>query len=112
MGHTRKEKQEIYDKNPHCFWCGIKMNFHSHINGVPIPDDAVTVDHLYPLSDLRRQWYKKHHIPSPIILSCYKCNHKRDDLIVEDQLKKLNKTVNDIKQYYSINIIAYQSKYE
>ena len=92
MGHSRTEKQMLYDKNPYCTWCGVKMNFYEHIEGTPIPDDAVTTDHLYPITDPRRQWHKKHKTPSPIVLCCRRCNMERGDIPPEIQEKLTQKT--------------------
>jgi len=55
-----------------------------------VPDDAVTIDHIYPNGSRQRKWYKKNHVQSPIVLACLKCNGERGCMPYEKFKEKMN----------------------
>lgn len=81
MSYTFAEKEQMYAQNPLCHWCGKPMRLYKSGEVKPyerIPDDAVTIDHIYPLHTNQRNWYKKMKRKSPVVLACNKCNNFRN----------------------------------
>jgi hypothetical protein len=86
---SRKEKRDIlFDKNPHCYYCGIETKDYPHQNGVAQPEDKATLEHLYPRYKKKRHYPKGIELEEKYVLSCKKCNEKRG----EAHCKKINIT--------------------
>ena len=98
-GRNKIRLKIMFDDNPHCFWCGEEVEYFEN-RMVFQPNNMATVDHLFSNTDGRRKWYKKNHIPSPIVLSCYRCNHERDRLEPEEFGKLKNTKINFDYIYY------------
>lgn len=65
-------RREMHSKNPHCFWCGIlTYELAPFPNGVQMPWDRATIDHLGKRSDP---------FPQPVVLACNECNTWRSIL--------------------------------
>lgn len=88
----------MWENNPYCYWCGRKTHFLTRYVRHP-SGNVATVDHLYPNSDARRKRCKRNRIPSPVVLSCYKCNHQRRNVPFEDYCKKMKKDL-DLRFIY------------
>lgn len=74
-------KQRMWmEQNKKCYWCGRQIEFHTHVDGVPIPANAVTVDHIYPVNHPVRQGYKKRGESSPFVIACFACNNNRGNM--------------------------------
>jgi hypothetical protein len=84
---------KLYKKDCHCYWCGVETNDYYICQGKKLPDDAATIDHLYPKGDIRRLIYELNNLPQPVVLSCYKCNTERSGNPLEKQLEKCNKSM-------------------
>jgi len=54
-----------------CYWCDIPVKEYNQ-DGQGLPDDAATIDHLYPRQDRR-----KYQITEKV-LACNKCNQERN----------------------------------
>lgn len=85
----------MWDYCPNCFWCGrkteyIKVNW-KIVTGGQVPDNVATIEHLYSKKDQRRHDCKRLRIPSPTVIACYKCNHKRGGEYAEIYAYKIGK---------------------
>jgi hypothetical protein len=65
------------DQGERCYWCLCLIIFHTHVPGEPIPDNAATVDHVYPAWHPKRIAFKNKGMPSPFVMACHSCNNKR-----------------------------------
>jgi len=72
---NRAVKVKLWERNPHCHWCGIPTILTNNPDGV-IPDDAATVDHLISRYNPTR-WVQKSPYEIRKVLSCAKCNKQR-----------------------------------
>jgi len=57
MGHSFLEKENLYLQNPYCHWCGRLMTLYRAGDVKQyerIPDDAATVEHIYPHGSYQR----------------------------------------------------------
>jgi hypothetical protein len=70
---NRKRVTNLWNKDPHCHWCGISTK-RIALNQVRIQNDSATFDHLYHKSDPIRKTNKGR---TAGVLSCYACNQKR-----------------------------------
>ena len=97
---NQKRLNKMWHINPYCFWCGRPTKlFHVHINR-PVKDMA-TVDHVYTKNHPAREIFRKHCIPSPVVLSCYHCNYQRKDKTFEEFAKiKRIKEIDYTFMYY------------
>ena len=60
-----------------CYYCDHPMIRHQHIEGRPIPRDAITKDHY-----IARAWGGKT-TPENMVAACAQCNHLRGDMEAE-----------------------------
>tara|TARA_R110000822_G_scaffold28023_2_gene83220 strand:+ start:1549 stop:1908 length:360 start_codon:yes stop_codon:yes gene_type:complete len=75
----------------HCEYCGKKdLKVYDWCQKVNIKNVA-TVDHFYPKS---KYGYLKQ-VEGNFIISCYKCNNKKDDKLWE--IEKIKHPMNDVK---------------
>lgn len=58
-----------------CYHCGKPVKDYPQQDGINIPHDAATIDHLAPRQQRRR--YEK----VEKVLACFGCNQKRNDLM-------------------------------
>jgi hypothetical protein len=90
-----EKKIKLKQQNGRCYWCGRRLKVYKKFpfirnkkGGIPFlyyPPDAATVDHIYAISDERRNAFKEREVPSPYVLACYVCNNERGGRLVEDQ---------------------------
>lgn len=77
MAHANKEmRRKRWEKNPHCYWCGIPTIWYDR-NGGKQPDNAATLDHIrsrYVPMRAQQDGQWKNGI---IVLACHKCNQDR-----------------------------------
>ena len=78
---TNKRKQKrlrnLWQRNPHCAWCGCKTRL-IHQKGGALPGDAATLDHIRSkLDPLRRAGGRIGKPWEENVLACYGCNHER-----------------------------------
>lgn len=64
-----------WEKNCHCFWCGVETVWTEKMKGRP-PDNMATIDHI------RSRWCKTRSDkdnwqPGLWVLACFKCNNER-----------------------------------
>jgi len=109
MGTGRASKIVISAKvNGMCFWCGKDTKMYPE-NRIQINQpDGATVDHIFPLKFDERQTYKRKHKPSPIVLSCNKCNQDRGNTSFEKFYKRMILINPNIDLH---NIIVYENKW-
>lgn len=78
MAGTRKRREKLHAKNPHCHWCNVLTVLQPP--GVVItrqPPNLATVDHLYSrFSGLKTGDGNKQVVT---VLACYKCNQQRSE---------------------------------
>jgi hypothetical protein len=60
---NRQLRRELFDRNPHCHWCGREVAWTQ--SAAPLPDDAATLDHFGESRYLA------------VVLACYGCNQFR-----------------------------------
>lgn len=74
-------KKKLFEKtNGHCEYCHQQMIWWHPQKGIPIPDNACTIDHLYfKLHPLRRtsNFQKGNQRERRLFLVCFKCNQKK-----------------------------------
>jgi len=104
MSYNCAEREQMYLKNPKCHWCGRIMRLYKD-GEVPrfcsLPDDAATIDHIYPLHTPQRNWYKRMGRKSPVVLACNGCNNRRNNLPY-GEFEKLIKSGNKQKYFPQI----------
>ena len=98
-GSNHERLRSMWNTNPHCAWCGVKTTFYEE-HMTTYPEKMATVDHLFSMSDPRRKWHKKNRTPSPIVLSCWKCNYDRQDMLWERYEEQTNTEINFEFVYY------------
>jgi len=99
-------KKELYEKSPNCYWCGEQMTlYHGVPSGEKLPDNAVTIEHIFAIKDKRRKYFKKIKTPSPVVLACNKCNNKRKGKSLVSYEEKFNKNKNGWTKYQPKRII-------
>ena len=74
---VRKRKLALFNKDPHCHWCGCltTIDHPANIKGHP-PKNMATVDHLVSRYNLSR-WEKPPTNEERTVLACFECNQKR-----------------------------------
>lgn len=87
MGVSQTQKKELMLVTDKCCWCGVTMVLHPFHKGQQHLPDELTIDHIYPVTDIRRIEYKKKKRPSPFVLCCYQCNLNRSNKPIELQIK-------------------------
>lgn len=70
-GNYRSLKLFLIEKYGVCFHCGTPVKDYPQVDGVRLPDDAATIDHLVPRTQ------RKRHQKVAKVLACYKCNWER-----------------------------------
>jgi uncharacterized CHY-type Zn-finger protein len=66
----RALKLTLLEKYQVCYHCGIKVKDYPQVDGVPLPWDTATIDHLHP-----RQVRKKYEVTEKV-LACLNCNKR------------------------------------
>lgn len=109
-----QEKIAMWKENPHCYWCGIETVVYTNVpRDFVFPDNAATIDHVYPINDPRRLEFKKKKKPSPVVLACKKCNWERGSKSLEKTEKKFNKTDREFWTNKKImKVTNYQEKWK
>jgi len=66
--------KNLFELNPHCFWCDCLVTLENRNNRHgKFPSNGATLDHV--VSRNNKNWKKgKRNL---LVLSCYKCNQKR-----------------------------------
>lgn len=113
----RTVKINMWEKNPHCHWCGIPTVLTNLPHGI-LPNNAATIDHLYSRYTLKRWVHRDGRTEPSKVLSCYKCNHDRGNretaMLSKEEKRKRGKgmavipkrtfrTINEIIQYLKEN---------
>jgi hypothetical protein len=77
MKHANKKKRrlELFEKDPHCHWCGREVVLvHQMRGGATLPNQA-TLEHLFDrLNPLR---FDIRYAGERYVLACYECNWRR-----------------------------------
>lgn len=71
----RRIRQELWNEDPHCHWCGVLTKIDHEGRATLDPDDA-TLDHIYH----RGHEARKVDMPKQkedVVLACSHCNNKR-----------------------------------
>lgn len=80
LNEARKQAESNSGNIP-CHYCGIPMMHKKDkirkYKKSTIPDNTITVDHVYPKLDVRAIFYPE--LRTVTVLCCYKCNQKRND---------------------------------
>ena len=76
MGRLGKQRKRLWEKDPHCHWCGrLTRLLDLGCQGSHQPDDMATIDHL------NSRFSKDRHAPCNgeirRVIACYRCNHDR-----------------------------------
>jgi hypothetical protein len=98
-----EELKFMWMQCPYCFWCGRLTKIYY----VPQPkrrnpNNMATRDHLFAKWDIRRMYYKASGGGCPKVICCHKCNEKRNNIILEEFLKIMNREIN-----FSEDIVFY-----
>jgi hypothetical protein len=75
-----KQRNNFWQKDPHCYYCGIKTILWVEVPHQSPPPNAATIDHLYPRHHPDRLKPLEYHRELRHVLSCWKCNNERDTL--------------------------------
>lgn len=73
---NRNLKLELYNRNPHCHWCGRLTKLICESNLRHVDPLMATIDHIVSRYHVHR-WIKKKGRGRRKVLACYECNHKR-----------------------------------
>lgn len=73
MNGAKARKLRLWNKDPHCHWCGVLTVIIDHPKLKNPPDNLATVDHLR--SKLNAQRGVDHRVNT--VLACLKCNNRR-----------------------------------
>jgi hypothetical protein len=84
MNGNRKRKLNLWNKDPHCYWCGKLTILHTHKQRKRNPPNMATVDHIFTRNDPRRGKIK-----GRTVLACNQCNNERNRR-EERQLRRKN----------------------
>lgn len=95
---NRAFKVHLWEKNPHCHWCGELTELTNCPNG-QVPPNAATIDHLYSKLDLRR-WVKRKPGEVKKVLACYACNQRRS---IEETARLSKEEIFMRSQGFSLN---------
>jgi 5-methylcytosine-specific restriction endonuclease McrA len=78
-------KVKYWHKDPHCYWCARKTQIYFPPNGVSVPSDMATIDHLTSRN------MGRHGFRGKTVLSCENCNRARGEMEVAALGGKLDK---------------------
>lgn len=95
---NRAFKLHLWEKNPHCHWCGELTELTNCPDG-KIPNNAATIDHLYSRYDVRR-WVKRKPGEVKKVLACYACNQRRS---IEETARLSKEEIFMRSQGFSLN---------
>lgn len=65
-------KNLLIEKYKVCYFCEKSVKLYEPIDGLPIPNDAATIDHLYPRPE------RKRYELTLKVLACNRCNRERN----------------------------------
>lgn len=84
---NRKYKIQLWEKDPHCHYCG-KPTVLTNIPGGIIPPNAATVEHLLSRYNPKR-WTRRKPGEVRKVLSCWECNqaqsHKETSMLTKQE---------------------------
>ena len=69
---SKQIKERLVEEYGKCYWCKIQVKIYPHENGMSLPDDTATLDHLKSKNAGREKGEN-----TPKVLSCRKCNQQR-----------------------------------
>lgn len=73
---TNNRLKNLFNNDPHCYWCGRLTRFlNRNIEGIIIPLDTATLDHLYPRTHINHNSKNQR-----TVLACFECNRDRNDI--------------------------------
>lgn len=73
----KRWKRAAFERDPHCHYCRRPLILKQPPDTRHHPFNLATVDHMHPLTHDGRDE------PSNYALSCWKCNHDKDDMTYE-----------------------------
>lgn len=73
---NRKKTVALWNRDPHCYWCGKVTVLSPSGETLNKRDDIATFDHLFPRGDAKRDGEFK----QVGVLCCRKCNNARNKL--------------------------------
>lgn len=76
MMRDKRRRLKLWQRNPHCHWCGRKTVYIQRRQGGPkvaYSDDEATLDHL----NSRLSGNRKQTNTVTTVLACRACNHRR-----------------------------------
>jgi hypothetical protein len=82
MSARKGIRKRLWEKDPHCCWCGRLTQLITPKHGEPTPPDMATIEHLYSKLDEQRK------SRGMKLLACYECNHNRGNSQVETLAKE------------------------
>lgn len=71
-----KYRRRLWERNPHCFWCGIVTIWYQGETRTP-PLNSATIDHIRSRLTPERSRRDENWQPGKIVLACWKCNNDR-----------------------------------
>ncbi len=103
--HARKMKliERLYvEQEGMCYYCGCKCFKYVCTDG-QCPEDAATIEHLYPKSDVRRTLlsYYEH-----TVMSCYRCNQNEN----RADHDRMNAEYNGLEDVNLFHYISWRNK--
>jgi hypothetical protein len=72
---NRKRRRKLWERDPHCYWCGIETVWHEENAKQAI--NAATIDHIRSRYMENRPDKGEGYRPGILVLACWKCNNER-----------------------------------
>lgn len=69
-----KRRRALFNKDPHCHWCGIEVVWYDKDGGT-MPENGATIDHLRSRLNPER---RRKADGEQTVLACSKCNQQRN----------------------------------
>jgi hypothetical protein len=91
MASNRKRKLNLWNKDPHCFYCGVETVIIDQPRIKGVPSNLATLDHKYSKFDYRR-YLPTNGTEERNVLACFRCNNKRaafEDKLIPSEEKLL-----------------------
>lgn len=82
----------LFERDPHCWWCGREVILVAFRKGVGLPRNAATVDHLHFRGDPLRERHVGCDCPRHV-LACYRCNTRRPNPYARERSDRARRQV-------------------
>lgn len=69
---TRDLRWDLFQVDPHCYWCHARVRWMAPANGI-LADDAATLDHV------QSRYVRERGELVPVVLARFKCNRDRNE---------------------------------